>query len=184
MQTIDLILLGIVIASNNLTFAFGLGALGTGKYHLRIVLIFTLVEFTIPLIGLFVGRFVSSFVESYAALIGSILLIGLGIYTIYTSFKNKKKKEKSIAYITSIKGLLLIALGLSLDNLLVGFSLGLGDVNPLELAFFIAFFSMLFTFIGLKTGKYIKNTLGKYVQLFAGILLILLGIINYFDFPF
>lgn len=184
MQTIDLILLGIVIASNNLTFAFGLGALGTGKFHLRIVLIFTLVEFTIPLVGLLVGRFVSSFVESYAALIGSILLISLGIYTIYTTFKDKKQKKESIATITSIKGLLLIALGLSLDNLLVGFSLGLGDVNPLELAMFIAFFSMLFTFIGLKTGKYIKTTLGKYVQLFAGVVLILLGIFNFIEVPF
>lgn len=183
MQTIDLILLGIVIASNNLSFAFGLGALGTSKYHLRIVLTFTLVEFAIPLAGLLIGHFLSSFIEDYATLIGSLILIGLGIYTIYSTFNNKKQKNESIEYIISIKGLLLIALGLSMDNLLVGFSLGLGDVNPLKLALFIAFFSMLFTFIGLKIGKYIKVVLGKYVQIFAGIVLIILGVINYIGLP-
>ncbi|MEB2786902.1 manganese efflux pump MntP [Algoriphagus persicinus] len=183
MDTIDLILLGIVIASNNLSFAFGLGALGTGQYHLRIVSIFTLVEFTVPLVGLLIGNFVSSFIDAYADIIGSLILIGLGIYTIYATFKSKKKKEASIENITSIKGLLLIALGLSLDNLLVGLSFGLGDVNPLQMALFIAFSSMVFTFIGLKTGKYIKSNLGKYVQVIAGILLIMLGTINYFGLP-
>lgn len=184
MNTIDLILLGIVIASNNLSFAIGLGALGTNQYHLRIVLIFTLVEFTIPLVGLFVGQFVSSFIDDYGTIIGSLILIGLGIFTIYSTFKSKKQKEDSIEYIISIKGLSLIALGLSMDNLLVGFSLGLGEVKPLELALFIAFFSMVFTFIGLKTGKYIKIALGKYVQVFAGIILIILGVINYIGLPF
>ena len=183
MQAIDLILLGIVIASNNLSFAFGLGALNTSQYHLRIVFIFTLVEFTLPLIGLFIGRFLSSFIESYANIVGSLTLIGLGIYTIYTSFKNEKQKDESVKHVTSIKGLLLIALGLSMDNLLVDFSLGLGNVNPLKLALFIAFFSMVFTFAGLKTGKYIKIALGKYVQIFAGIVLISLGLINYFGLP-
>lgn len=183
MPTIDLILLAIAIASNNLAFAFGLGALGTSRYHLRIVLIFTLTEFTIPLVGLFIGQFLSSFIDKYATITGSLILIGLGIYTIYSTFKSKEQKEGSIEYVASIKGLLLVALGLSTDNLLVGFSLGLGGVNPLKLALFIAFFSMVFTFIGLKTGKYIKINLGKYVQAFAGIVLIVLGIINYFGLP-
>lgn len=184
MDMLDLILLGVVIASNNLAFAFGLGALGTSKYHLRIVLIFTIIEFIIPLMGLLIGQYIGSFIDNYADLIGSVILVGLGIYTIVSSFKSNKKTNESLEYITSVKGLLLIALGLSTDNLLVGFSLGLGDVNPLKLAFFIAFFSMVFTFVGLKSGKYIKSTFGKYVQIFAGVLLIILGMINYLGFSF
>ncbi|MCY2685930.1 manganese efflux pump MntP [Salinimicrobium sp. TH3] len=183
MTTIDLILLGIVIASNNLAFAFGLGALGTSKYHLRIVVIFTLTEFTIPLVGLLIGRLISSLIADYASIVGTLILVGLGLYTIYSSLKDKTKKDTSIEYITSIKGLILIALGLSVDNLLVGFSLGLRDINPLRLALFIAFCSMVFTFTGLKGGKYIKNNVGKYVQIFAGIVLIILGAINYFGLP-
>ncbi|MBZ9627659.1 manganese efflux pump MntP family protein [Psychroflexus sp. CAK57W] len=183
MDTINLILLGIVIASNNLSFAFGLGALDISKYHLRIVLIFTLVEFTIPLVGLFMGQYVSLFIENYADFIGSLILVGLGVYVIFSFSKTKKEIENTLEYIISIKGLILIALGLSLDNLLVGFSLGLGEVNPLKLAGFIGFFSGLFSFIGLKTGKFIKNKSGNYIQVFAGIVLILLGVINYFGMP-
>ncbi|WP_029034462.1 manganese efflux pump MntP family protein [Salinimicrobium terrae] len=183
MTTVDLILLGIVIASNNLAFAFGLGALGTSKYHLRILVIFTLTEFTIPLVGLLIGRLISSLIADHASIVGSLILVGLGIYTIFSSLKDRNKKDTSIEYITSIKGLVLIALGLSVDNLLVGFSLGLREVNPLRLALFIAFCSMVFTFAGLKGGKYIKNNVGKYVQVFAGIILIVLGALNYFGFP-
>lgn len=176
MALLDLIILGIVIASNNLSFSFGLGALGADKHHLRIVLIFTLVEFTIPLIGLLIGSYLSSIINEYAEIVGSLILIGLGIYTIYSSFEKEEAKQEIVEKIESIKGLLLIALGLSLDNLLVGFSLGLHKVNPIKLASFIAFFSMTFTYLGLKTGKWIKSNYGKYVQVFAGLLLVIIGL--------
>lgn len=179
MSTIDLILLGIVIASNNLSFAFGLGSLGTSKYHLRIILVFTAVEFVIPLIGLYIGSYLSSIINEFAKITGSLTLISLGIFTIYSTFRNVNEKKNLLEKIASLKGLLLIALGLSLDNLLVGFSLGLRNISPLKLALFIAFFSLTFTFIGLKTGKFIKSAFGKYVQLFAGLLLIILGILMY-----
>lgn len=183
MHTIDLILLGIVIASNNLSFALGFGALGTSPYHLRIVAIFTVVEFTVPLVGLLLGHFVSSFIDEYAQITGSLILIALGIYIVYSAFAKKKQSDESIRIITSRRGLLAIALGLSIDNLIVGFSLGLGEVNPIVLASYIATFSMVFTFAGLKAGKYLKITLGNYVQVFAGIILMVLGVFNYFGSP-
>lgn len=183
MSTLDLILLGIVIASNNLSFSFGMGALDTGPYHLRMVVIFTVVEFTIPLLGLFAGQQLKSFIEDYAEIAGSVILIGLGLYTIYASFRSKRQKEETIEKLTSIKGIFLIALGLSLDNLLVGLSFGLGEVNPFKLASFIAFFSMLFTFIGLKTGKFVKSALGSYVQIFAGVVLVAMGAIHILGYP-
>ena len=179
MDIIDLVILGVVIALNNLSFALGFGSIGSKKYHLRIVLVFTIVEFTIPLIGLLIGSYISQFIDEYAKMIGSLILVGLGIYTIYSAFKSKKDNEEVMEYITSIKGLFLIALGLSLDNLLVGFSLGLSKVNPFMLASMIAFFSMLFTFIGLKTGRFLKITFGNYVQVASGVFLIGLGIVNY-----
>lgn len=184
MDIIDLIILGIIIALNNLSFALGYGAIGDRKYHLRIVLVFTIVEFTIPLIGLLIGSYVSQFIDDYSQILGSLILVGLGIYTIYTAFKSKTKNDEVIKYISSFKVLFLIALGLSIDNLLVGFSLGLNKVKPLVLASIIAFFSMLFTFIGLKTGRFLKVNFGKYIQLITGVFLIGLGVFSYFDISF
>lgn len=182
MNIIDLILLGVIIASNNMSFALGLGALGTSRYHIRILTVFTITEFTIPLVGLLIGKLLSSVIADYASIIGNLILISLGIYTVFTALREKKRE--SVDYLTSFKGLILIALGLSTDNLLVGFSLGLRDVSPFKLAFFIAFCSMTFTFIGLKSGKYIRKNLSKYIEALAGILLIILGIFNYFGLPF
>lgn len=93
MTTIDLILLGIVIASNNLSFAIGMGALGTAQFHLRIVLIFTLTEFTVPLIGLFLGQFVRSFISDYADIVGSLILVGLGILQSTPPLRVRRKKR-------------------------------------------------------------------------------------------
>ena len=184
MNTIDLILLAIVIASNTLSFSFGLGALDTKKYHLRIVIIFVLIEFTVPLVGLYIGQFASSFIESYSKIIGGLILAGFGIYAIISAYRTKKQRQDSLEFITSIRGLLLVALGLSPDKLLVGFSLGLAGVSPLKLASIIAFFSGLFSFIGLKTGKYVKEKFGEYVQVFAGSVLIVLAVINFLGTPF
>lgn len=96
MATLDLILLGIVIASNNLSFSFGLGALGTSQYHLKIILTFTLVEFTIPLIGSYIGSYLSSFISDFTEIVGSLILIGLGVFSIYSSFKTKKESIEEI----------------------------------------------------------------------------------------
>jgi len=63
MDIIDLVILGVVIALNNLSFALGFGSIGSKKYHLRIVLVFTIVEFTIPLIGLLIGSYISQFID-------------------------------------------------------------------------------------------------------------------------
>lgn len=181
MNYLDLTILGIVIASNNFSFSLGLGALGVNKYHWRIVLVFTVVEFIVPLLGLILGRFISSLIGDYASTFGSLILTLLGLYTLISAFKAKDVSEKVKMKIVSVKGITLVALGLSLDNLIVGFGLGLGEVHPLALSLMIAAFSFLFTLIGLKIGKYLKKHWSNYVEVFAGILLILLGIMNYFE---
>ncbi len=66
--------------------------------------------------------------------------------------------------------------GLSVDNLIVGFSLGLGDVEPLILAGTIAGFSMTFAWIGLKLGHLAKDNHRRSAVAATGILLIGLAI--------
>jgi putative Mn2+ efflux pump MntP len=107
------------------------------------------------------------------------VLIGFGLFTVFSAFRGHKRREASVDILASVKGLFIIALGLSLDNLFVGFSLGLGEVNPLLLAGYIAICSAVFTYAGLKLGRYIKYSFGKYVEVFAGLVLIVLGLINF-----
>ena len=179
MDAVDLILLGVIIGSNNLAVSFALGALKTKKYHLRIVVIFGIFEFFIPLLGLIIGTFFKDFIDDYATLIGTIILIALGAFTIGNAFIKKSDTQALTQKIASYKGLISLAFGLSLDDLMVGFSLGLRDVNPFLLAGVIASFSSLFAFTGLKVGKFLDQKSQLFTKVGAGALLIMLGIATY-----
>jgi putative Mn2+ efflux pump MntP len=87
------------------------------------------------------------------ALIGPSQLPALGIWTIVSALRDKLDEGRLARRATSWTGLVLLAGSLSIDNLVVGFSLGLGGFDPLMLATTIAVFSMAFTWIGLHLGS-------------------------------
>lgn len=181
MSILKLLLLGIVIASNNLAVSFALGSLETKKYHTRVVIIFGFFEFFVPLIGLLIGKHFSQYISEYASSIGGIILGVLGLIAIYNGLKKDKGMQGLVKKIVSYKGLITLAMGLSLDNLIIGFGLGLKDINPFILAGVISFCSVLFSWIGLKTGHYLRKQDRKATKISAGILLILLGLAVYYE---
>jgi putative Mn2+ efflux pump MntP len=61
------------------------------------------------------------------------------------------------------------------DNLVAGFGLGLGGVNPLALATTIMCFSVVFAWIGLQVGHRVKQDYEKAGNTAAGLLLIMLA---------
>ncbi|MFO8237169.1 MAG: manganese efflux pump, partial [Prochlorococcaceae cyanobacterium] len=130
MTLIDLLILGIVIGANNLAVALALGAMGQVERRWRVLVVFGVFEFTMPLLG-----------------------IGLGLLTVVAGVRNRRQDEKLARSATSWRGLTVLAFGLSLDNVVVGFSLGLGGSNPLAVATTIAWFSVLFTWIGMGLGR-------------------------------
>jgi manganese efflux pump family protein len=151
-MAVRLLVLGIVIGSNNLAVALALGSLGQIVHVRRIVVVFGLMEFVIPLVGLLVGRGFAFMISESAELFTPILLAGVGAATLIVAFRGRVDAESLALRIASFKGLMIIGLVLSADNLVLGFGLGLQGDSPLLVAAVIALFSMLFTFIGLKTG--------------------------------
>lgn len=176
MTIFNLIILGIVVGANNLAVALALGALNGKRRKRRIVLTFGLFEFCVPLIGLLLGSLASKLIADYATYLGAGILILLGLLTAINGLRNNKQDKDLAKSITSLKGIVFLAAGLSLDNLIVGFSLGLDNASPFLVAGTIAFFSMLFTYIGLKLGSAGKHHWQKHTKIGAGVLLILLGI--------
>lgn len=182
MDVWKLVLLGIVIGSNNLAVAFGLGALNIRSYWWRIIVVFGLFEFFIPLVGVFIGRQFSSLIADYASIVGGTLLVLFGLFIFYKTLRSSKKEEKNLMdRITSWTGIISLSAGLSLDNLIVGFSIGLQNVHPLTVATVIAFSSVLFTLIGLNFGKYLKAQFRTWTDLTAATLLVVLGVATWFD---
>lgn len=182
MEVWKLILLGVIIGSNNLAVAFTLGALKIRSFWMRIIIVFGVFEFVIPLLGLFIGYQFSEVIADYAAYVGGGILLAFGLFMAYKSFNSSLEREQYLLEkVTSWMGIISLAAGLSLDNLIVGFSMGLQNFHPLTTASVIAASSVIFTFFGLNTGKYLKKHFKKSTDLFSAVLLILLGIATVFE---
>lgn len=175
MTLIDFLILGVVIGSNNLAVALALGAMGQAARRFRVMLVFGLFEFMMPLLGIVLGAAAADAIGLQTNLVGTVLLIGLGVLAVIGGIKNRSQDEKLAKYVTQWRGLVFLALGLSIDNVVVGFSLGIGRAEPLAVATTIACFSVLFTWIGMKLGRESRRSWERVAKIGAGLLLIGFG---------
>jgi manganese efflux pump family protein len=173
--TVELLILGSVVASNNLAVAMALGALGQGRRRWRVVGVFGGFEFFMPLIGLLVGREVAAMIDSHVAWLAPMMLLVLGTATIATAVRDHGDDLKLARRITTWWGLILLAAALSVDNVIVGFSLGLLHAPPLLVAGTIGVFSVAFTWLGIHLGNASRRHWERWARLAAGAMLLVLA---------
>lgn len=178
---LELLVLGVVIGANNFAAALALGALGQKVRRGRIVLVFGVFEFAIPLVGIWLGRHAAERVTDHAGWLGTALLAGVGLWTVIAAQRGGDHEERYARRATTWRGLVLLASLLSIDNLIVGFSLGLGGAEPLLLAGVIATFAVAFAFIGLTLGAHARRHHERWAETAAGALLLLLAAAAGFD---
>ncbi|MBP3039083.1 manganese efflux pump [Bacillaceae bacterium Marseille-Q3522] len=165
--------------------SFSIG-LGMGMYKLRlkqicyIGIIIGLFHILMPLLGMLTGRFLSAQFGSIAGFIGGMLLILLGSHMIFSGFS--KNKPASRAMSPAGIGLILFALGSSIDSFSVGLTLGIFAMKVLLALIFFGLGAMVLTWIGMLLGKKIQGFLGAYSEALGGGILLgfgfrLLGII-------
>lgn len=169
----ELVILGAAIGANNLVVALALGALGQAPRRWRIAGTFGLFEFFVPLIGLLIGQGLSGPLAEAGRWIGAALLAALGLMTLRPEGPDDQRLAERI---TTTGGLAGLAAGLSLDNLLVGFAVGLGDVSPFLVAAVIACFSVSFTLVGLRLGAAGRRHWERRARVAAGVALVALGL--------
>ncbi len=175
-MTINLLILGLVIGSNNLAAAIALGALGAGSYRWRIVSVFGFFEFFIPIIGIWLGITAVRQIQNLVSWLGPALIILLGIWTMFSGILNKRKSYNLVDYVASWAGLFMLGAGLSVDNLVVGFSLGLVNSKALPVAVTTMVFLVTFTLVGIKIGEISKKHWERTAEITTVFLLILLGL--------
>jgi putative Mn2+ efflux pump MntP len=173
---IDLLILGVVIGSNNLAVALALGALGQAASRFRVMLVFGMFEFVMPLLGIGLGAATVRAIGLHTNVVGTVLLIALGFLTVIGGVRTRRQDEKLAKHVTQWRGLVFLALGLSVDNVVVGFSLGLGRADPLAVATTIACFSVLFTWIGMGLGHQLRRSWEQAAKIGAGVLLVGFGV--------
>ena len=161
------------------TFAVSaaLGLQGLPKRdRLRVSLLLTAFEMSMPVVGLFMGRGLGDAIGSVAEYIAAALLIGLGIYMLNEDEEAEGEKAAGLA---SRSGLALVGLGLSisLDELAMGFTIGLLHLSLVLAVLLIGVQAFAVAQLGLRLGARLGEGASEWAERLAGVALIGLGIL-------
>ena len=142
--------------------------------RLRISLVFVIFEGGMPLIGLGLGTALARGIGQVADYLAGAAVIAIGAWMLLAADKDN---EDTAARIITSRGLALIALGLSisLDELAIGFTIGLAHLAVTTVIAAIALQAFIAAQLGLAIGAKIGEHWRERAEQAAGIALILLG---------
>ena len=142
--------------------------------RLRVTLIFVLFEGGMPLIGLGLGSALARGIGHVANYVAAAAVIAIGAWMLLAG---EKDEEDRAGRVLTSTGLALIALGLSisLDELAIGFSIGLAHLPVAAVIVAIALQALVAAQLGLAIGPRIGERWRERAEQIAGIALILLG---------
>ena len=135
-------------------------------------LMFGFFQFAMPVIGWLVGAPISSIINPYGYWIVVALFFFIGGKMIYDAVKGEEEGVSLIGF----KVLTLLAIATSIDALAVGFSYGLIGEAILLPSIIIGVVAFAFSFAGVLAGHKLSDVLGSKMEIFGGIVLILIGL--------
>ncbi len=154
--------------------AIGASQVTTVRQRLRISLVFVIFEGGMPLIGLGLGTALARGIGHVATYLAAAAVIVIGAWMLLAGDKDEEEKASRLA---TSRGLALIALGISisLDELAIGFTVGLAHLPVTAVIAAIALQAFLAAQLGLAIGARIGGRWRERAERVAGIALILLG---------
>lgn len=172
--TCFLIAISLSMDAFSLSLAYGMYGFSLKK-EILLSCIVGIFHFFMPLFGFLLGNIIIKyFIFDLNLLVGGIFLI-IGIEMI-ASFKN----NSSIKIIDSLSGFLLFGLSVSIDSFTTGIGLVVISKNYIGVSFIFMLVSGLFTYLGLRIGKYFSDLFGKYAIFLGGIIMCILALYQLF----
>jgi manganese efflux pump family protein len=155
--------------------AIGAAHAATAWQRARISLVFMIFEAGMPLIGLGLGSALAHGIGQAADYIAAAAVIGIGAWMLLSGDQDEEDKA---ARITTSRGLALIGLGISisLDELAIGFSMGLTRLPVMIVIAAIALQAFAAAQLGLAVGARLAERWRERAEQLAGTALMLLGI--------
>jgi putative Mn2+ efflux pump MntP len=169
----QLVVLGIAMGMNNALASVALGAMRMPRREqLRIALVFGLFEALMPVIGVMIGEQVAGLVGKRARWIGIALLTGFGLYSL---LKRDTEDDDAADKRAQARGMqvLLLAAALSLDNLTIGFGLGMLQVPLAAAAIVFGFISLSMAWVGLELGRWLGTKVNVSTDKVSGVVLLI-----------
>lgn len=124
-----------------------------------------------PVIGYYLTNFVKSFIAPYASIIVFTIFVFLGVKFIKEAFE-----EKEVPQCISAACLILIGVATSIDAFSAGISLALYGNRILKPVLLIGAITFANSCLGFKLGGKLKHLPTVWLEVFAGLLLIALGV--------
>jgi manganese efflux pump family protein len=144
------------------------------RERLRISLVFVAFEGGMPLIGLALGSALARGIGQAADYLAAAAVIGVGAWMLLAGGTDEEEQAGRMA---SSRGLAMVALGISisLDELAIGFSIGLTHLPVAAVIVAIALQALVAAQLGLAVGARIGERWRKSGEQAAGAALIVLG---------
>ncbi len=170
-------LIGLVVPLGLDTFAVAaaIGIAGLPEQdRLRVSLLFTTFEMGMPLIGFFGGGLVGAAIGNAADYVAIAVLVALGIYMLWPRRESDEDRARLLA---RTRGVATIGLGISisLDELAIGFTLGLLRFSVLLVILLIGVQTFIVSQIGLRLGGRVGEGIREGAERLAGLVLAGLG---------
>lgn len=172
-----LVALVVPLGLDTFAVAAALGMLGTSAAtRLRVSVLFTAFEAAMPLIGLSLGTPLGHAIGHAATYVAIGVLLAFGLYTLLGA---DQREEQQLAQLTNARGpgALLLGLSISLDELAIGFTLGLLRLPTALVITLIAVQAFAVTQLGLHLGHRLSDRLRETAEQLAGHALTTLAIV-------
>ena len=176
-----LTLIGLVIPLGLDTFAIAaaLGMSGlTRRDRLRVTALFTAFEMGMPIVGIVLGHVAGNVAGNAADYVAIAILIGLGVFMLWPRRRDRDEPER-VGLLARTHGLAAIGLGISisLDELAIGFTLGLLRFPVVLVIALIGLQTLIVTQAGLRLGSRIGEAVRERAEQLAGVVLAALGLV-------
>jgi putative Mn2+ efflux pump MntP len=172
-----LIALVLPLGLDTFAVAAALGAAGIAPTErARVALVFAGFEAAMPLVGFALGAPLGRAIGTAADYLAIAVLIAFGLYTL---LKGDEAEEQRLAQLPRIRGpaVLLLGIGISLDELAIGFTFGLLRLPVAIVILLIAVQAFVLTQLGLRLGKRLSEGLREGAERLAGAALVALGVV-------
>jgi putative Mn2+ efflux pump MntP len=160
------------------TFALGaaLGIVGLPpRERLRTSLVLAAFEGGMPVVGFLVGGAIGSVLGRYAGYSATAFLLIAGLLLLRPG--DEEAEERRLRLLAKARGLAVIDLGLSIsvDELTIGFSLGLLGVSLVVAVVWIAVQALVAAQLGMRLGSRVGEKLRERAEHLAGVALIVMA---------
>jgi putative Mn2+ efflux pump MntP len=173
---LKVIALIIPLSLDSFAICAALGMAGIDRrQRLRVSILFPVFEAGAPLVGLALGVPLGTAIGSIADYIAATILVAFGIFTLV---RGEAGEEERVGRLAKAHGLAILGLGLgiALDELAIGFTIGLLGLPLVPTLILIGVQAVVFSQLGLRLGARLNQRWREGAERLASLALVAIGL--------